>query len=119
MLPNIEMYYERIADAIIDNLPDEWSDARITAIFYSDSITWEPEFQMTNGKLQSFDVSMKLTRAFRELRQKFKEAGQPLWGQASFELQADGKFNMKWGYDNCDENGDTIWDEEEWHRRQD
>jgi len=25
---------------------------------------------------------------------------------------------MKWGYENCDENGDTIWNEENWRRRQ-
>ena len=25
---------------------------------------------------------------------------------------SDGTFNAHWGYENCDANGDTIWDEE-------
>jgi hypothetical protein len=118
MIPNIEVLYERIADAMISSIPEDWATARIVAIFYADSITWEPEFQPRTGGLKSFDVSMELTRAFEELRRKFKEAGKPVWGQAIFDLKPDGKFNMKWGYDNCDENGDTVWDEEEWLRRQ-
>lgn len=118
MLSNVEAFYERIANAIVDNLHDEWQNATVTAIFYSDSITWEAEYRTMTGELRSFEVSMELIRAFRELRGKFKEAGQSVWGQASFELDSDGKFNMKWCYDNCDENGDTIWNEEDWHRRQ-
>jgi hypothetical protein len=63
--------------------------------------------------LRDFGTIVRGERAFRELRRKFKETGKPLWGQASFELHSDGKFKMKWGYDNCDENGDTIFNEEE------
>ena len=34
----------------------------------------------------------------------------------SFELQSEGEFKMTWGYENCDENGDTRFDEEEYMR---
>ncbi|MBL8816783.1 MAG: hypothetical protein JNL58_12185 [Planctomyces sp.] len=54
----------------------------------------------------------------------FKGAGKPLWGRASFELTSNGKFNMKWGYEDCDNDGYAIFDEaielrksEERHRR--
>lgn len=117
MIPNIEASYQRIANAIVNALPDGWQSATATAIFYSESSTYESEFLTMDGKLRSFDVSMELTRAFEELREKFKDAGKPVWGEASFELDSSGKFKTKWGYDNCDENGDTIWNEEEWSRR--
>ncbi len=119
MIPEIEVLYERIANAMIASIPEAWRTARIVGIFYADSITWEPEYEPQAGGLRSFDVSMELTRAFRELRRKFKEVGKPVWGQAAFNITPAGKFNMTWGYDNCDENGDTVWDEKEWNRRQD
>ena len=119
MIENIELIYDRIANAIIDEVPEEWEVATVTATFYPDGITWEPEVKTPTGELLSFDVSMELTRAFRELRRKFKDSNKPLWGQASFIFQSDGKFNIKWGYENCDKNGDTIWDEQEWQRQQD
>ena len=117
MIPNIENFYERIANEILHALPDSWQKAQVNAIFYGDSITWEPEYVTVAGELKSLDISMNLIRAFKELRRAFKDAGQPLWGQALFELEPSGKFNMKWGYDNCDEQGDTIWNEDEWRRR--
>jgi len=118
MIEGLEAIYERIADAIVSAIPDQWNSARIDAVFYSDSSEYTGEYLTDSGIQKDFAVALESTRAFRELRRKFKEAGQPLWGQASFELNADGKFKMKWGYENCDENGDTVWDEAEWHRHQ-
>lgn len=40
-----------------------------------------------------------------------------MWGQVTFEIEADGTFEMQFGYENCDGNGDTIFDEEEYVRR--
>ena len=117
MIEGIENIYERLADAITKAIPVAWSSARSEATFFSDNIDLSGEFVPVSGSPRSFKVSRDITKAFEELRRKFKEAGQPLWGQASFELNADGKFNMKWGYDNCDANGDTNWNEDEWRRR--
>lgn len=118
MIDGIEMIYQRIADAIVDAIPEAWTFAKIDAVYYSESIDYTGEYVTETGKLKDFRVSMDPSRAFDEMRRKLKEAGQPVWGQACFELYPDGKFNMKLGYDNCEANGDTIWDEDEWDRRQ-
>ena len=117
MTEGIEESYANIADAIVTAVPEPWTEAKVEAIFFADSIDFEAEYKSEAGKDRSFAVSMAGTRAFRELRRRFKDAGQPVWGQACFVLRANGKFSMKWGYDNCDENGDTVFSAEEWHKR--
>ncbi len=44
----------------------------------------------------------------------FIEAGQPVWGQFVFWLSNAGQFDVKWGYENVDENGNTVFDEATW-----
>jgi hypothetical protein len=118
MIEGIEAIYQRIADSVVEQLPVGWTSARVDAVFFADSSDYVGEYASSSGRSVDFEITMEVTRGFKELRRKFKESGKPLWGQASFELHSDGKFNMKWGYNNCDENGNTIWDEQEWHRRQ-
>ncbi len=119
MIHGIEEFYHVIADSISDAIREPWSLAKVEAIFFPDSITFEAEYTSVTGKIRSFATSLASDRAFRELRRRFKDAKQPVWGQALFELHPDGKFTMKWGYENCDENGDTIWDEKAWSQRHD
>lgn len=117
MIEGIEPIYQRIANSMVDAIPDQWNAAKIEAVFYSDSSDYMGEYLTDSGKVRSFEITTELSRAFREMRRKFKESSNSVWGQVSFELQSDGKFDLKWGYDNCDANGDTIWDEKEYHRR--
>ncbi|WP_158264980.1 immunity protein YezG family protein [Blastopirellula marina] len=118
MIDGIEAIYQRIADGVVEQLPEDWKSARVDAVFYPESSEYVGEYETPSGKCLDFGVTREVGRAFRELRRKFQESGKSLWGQAAFELHSDGKFAMKWGYDNCDENGNTIWDEQAWHRRQ-
>src|SRR4051794_13841655 len=117
MIEGIEPLYQRIAASIVEAIPQPWSSAQVNAIFYSDSIDFEAEYTAADGGIGTFATTLDGDRAFRELRRKFKEAGKPLWGQALFVLQADGKFKMTFGYENCDEQGNTIFDADEWRRR--
>jgi hypothetical protein len=117
MIPGIEPLYQRIAESIQGAISEDWSTAKMDAVFYSDSITYLGEYVTPCGVLKDFGTSRDGQRAFRELRQKFADAGKPLWGQACFELNANGKFDLKLGYINCDENGDTIFDELEERQR--
>ena len=118
MIEGIELFYQQIADSIQEAVPEDWSIAKMEAIFYPDSITYLGEYErQADGKSRSFGTTRSGERAFRELRKKFKEAGKQLWGQAVFEIRSDGKFNMKWGYENCDENGNTVFDEDEYLKR--
>jgi hypothetical protein len=119
MIEGLEQLYQQIADEIVASITEPWSSVKLVAIFFSDSIAFETEYMKNAGGLNSFEVSLDCIRALIHLRRKFKEAGQPVWGEAIFELHADGKFNMKWGYENCDENGDTVMSDEDWLKRHD
>ena len=118
MIEGIETLYQQIADSIVDAIQEPWSVVTMEAIFYTDSIDFDAEYTRETGQVASFGINLATSRVFRALRKQFKEAGQPVWGQARFELRADGKFNMTFGYENCDEKGDTIFDAEKWHQRQ-
>ena len=119
MIDGIEPCYKQIAQSITDAISEAWTTAKVTAVFYSDSISFYAEYaREADGVIRSFALDMPGTRAFRQVRRLFKDAGQPLWGKAHFVLEENGRFNMNWSYDNCDEHGDTLWDEEEWHRQQ-
>lgn len=118
MIPAIEEYYQKIAEFIAEDINDDWATARTDQIFFPGSITSFGEYTTSSGSLKHFEVSWNIIRTFMELRAKFKEAGSPLWGQATFDLTSEGKFSMTWGYENCDENGDTIFDEEREHQRE-
>jgi len=119
MIEGLEQLYERIAKLIQEAIPEDWAMAKLEAVFYSDMSECIGEYtRASDGAARSFATGLAGQRAFRELRQRFKEAGQPLWGGAVFELSPDGKFNVKWIYDNCDEHGDTLWNEVDWRRRQ-
>lgn len=114
MIDGIEPLYQVIAESIQQAIPEEWSTAVMEVIFHPQHSIYIGEYtRKADGIPRDFGTSQNANRAFREIRRKFKEAGKPLWGRAWFELHPDGKFNMKWGYDNCDENGDTPFNEEE------
>jgi hypothetical protein len=114
VIDGLESLYKQIADSMLNAIPEEWSSAMFEALFFQDSSTYEAEYtRKADGKQRGFQPSSGGSRAFRELRKKFKEAGKPVWGRACFQLNSNGTFNMKWGYDNCDENGDTLFSEED------
>ena len=119
MIPGIETFYDRIAYSIQGAIDENWTTATMDAIFFDDSITFFGEYTTSDGRVMGFGTTRDGQRAFQELRQKFADSGKPLWGQATFEMNAEGKFTMNWGYENCDENGDTIFDEEREHQRED
>ena len=118
MIPGIEPLYQQIAESIENAIPEDWNTAKMDAVFFPDSSQYRGEYtRASDGVARSFTTTLAGERAFREIRKLFKESDQPMWGRASFELQSKGKFNMKWGYDDCDENGFARFDEEEELRR--
>ena len=121
MIEGIELFYQQIAEAMIESIPEEWSSATFEAFFYPKSSSYEGEYtRKADGVARDFPPASGGCRAFRQLRKKFKDAGKPLWGRASFVLQADGTFNMKWIYDDCDHEGNTLFNEERelWRREE-
>lgn len=118
MIPGIEPLYQRIADAMTTAISEEWSVAEFHALFYEGSSTYEAEYvRRADGRAIGFQPASDGSRAIRELRKAFRQAGHRVWGQVRFTLRADGSFNAQWGYDGCDANGDLPFDEEAELRR--
>ncbi|AMV29544.1 hypothetical protein VT84_34435 [Gemmata sp. SH-PL17] len=113
MIDGLEPLFQQIAGSMQAAIPEDWDAAQFEAIFYADGSTYEAEYtRKADGKAKSFQPSAGGSRAFRQLRERFRETGQPVWGRVSFELRSDGTFNVNWDYDNCDENGNKRFDEE-------
>lgn len=120
MIEGVEPLYREIAESMQEAIDDDWTNATMDAIFYSDGSEYFGEYtRRVDGKARDFATSTKGARAFRAWREAFREARQPLWGRARFELRPDGEFNVKLNYDNCDENGDTVFDAEQWRKEHD
>lgn len=120
MVEGIEAFYEQIAEALIEAIPEEWSAASFESIFYPEGSVYEAEYtRKSDGTIKGFQPASSGSRSFRQLRNKFKEAGKPLWGKARFELWPDGTFNMRWDYDDCDRDGNALFDEDQERRRHD
>lgn len=118
MVEGIEAFYQQIAESMIEAIPEEWSVASFEAIFFPEGSVYEAEYtRKLDGKVRGFQPASGGSRAFRQLRKKFKDAEKPLWGKARFELRPDGTFNMNWGYDDCDRDGNALFDEEQERRR--
>jgi hypothetical protein len=113
VIEGIEPLFQRIADAMLATIPEEWSVAEFHATFFPDhSSYWAEYVRPSDGFARGFSPTSDGARAVREMREAFRQAGRPLWGQIRFVLRSDGTFNAHWSYEKCDANGDTIWDEE-------
>jgi hypothetical protein len=114
MIPGSEELFKTIAKSMIETIPEEWSSAQYDVIFFPDGSLYEAEYKRkADGVSRGFSPASEGARAFRRLRQLFREMGKPLWGRATFTLHPRGKFNISWGYDDCDENGDALFNEEQ------
>ena len=54
MIEGIEALYQQIADSIVEAIPESWSTAKVEAIFFADSITFEAEYTRKGGGVVSF-----------------------------------------------------------------
>jgi hypothetical protein len=118
MIPGLEPLYQQIAESIENAIPEDWNTAKMDAVFFPDGSQYTGEYtRASDGVARGFATALAGERAFREIRKLFEESDQPTWGRASFELQSNGTFNMKWGYDDCDGNGFARFVEEQELRR--
>ena len=117
MMEHVEEMYSVIGQAIVDSISSDWVTANVEAEFFPHSTLLFGDYELPTGSMVSFDLGNELVVAFEELRKRFKETGQPLWGRATFKLSADGAFRLLWGYDNCDADGNSICSEESYQRR--
>jgi hypothetical protein len=118
VIDGIEPLYQQIAESIQEAIPEPWAVAWIDAIFYSEHVFYSGEFAPTSeNKPKSFATGRIGRKAFVAIREKFREAGRPLWCRARFEVFSDGRFKMNLGYVDCDEAGNAKFDEDAERRR--
>lgn len=118
MIPGAEKLFQRIATAMADGIPEEWSAAEFHAVFFEECSKYEAEYvRQADGLVRGFQPTDDGSTAVRELRSAFGEAGRALWGRVWFTLQPDGSFNVRWGYDDCDASGNAVYDEAAEDRR--
>lgn len=113
MLPGFEGLFQEIATMMADAIDEEWSTAHAYAVFYPGCTVSEGEYaRKADGVPRGLDLPFEFREAADRLRRLFREAGRPVWGRFDFTLQPDRRFDVKWGYDSCDEQGDAIFDED-------
>ena len=106
VIEGIEKVYEEIANSMVERLPERWFTAWFDAVFFPDHEFYSGEYISSEGdRASSFPTNRRGQLALRQLRDMFERANRPLWCRVRFELHSTGKFNMNWGYDDCDENG--------------
>ena len=113
MVDGIEPLYQIIVEAIEDSIHEEWSAAQMEAVFFANGTEYYAQYtRLEDGETRSFPTTRRECKAFCKMRKLFKKAGQPLWGRACLKLTPDDMFNMEWGYENCDEKGFALFDEQ-------
>lgn len=113
MIPGIEEYYQIIAEEVMEVLPYRWEYAKVEAVFHYMAYRFEGVCRGRTLGIRGFYVPEEAQAALIDLRELFRKAGKPVWGQVEFEFYPDGAFNVKWGYENCDADGNTIIVEED------
>lgn len=113
MIEGIEPLYQAIGEAVQASIEDEWVTAVVEATFYTEHVHFHSYYTTQAGsEPKDFELTAPGCTAFLDVRDLFRNAGKPLWCRARFEMDAEGKFKMDWGYDDCDENGFAHFREE-------
>lgn len=111
MIDGIEDLYQKIAEAIEASISGDWRSAIVEAVFYSDNCSYNGEYVLDGFDYpKPFAVKSDVVRSLYEMRRRFTAKGKRLWCSVRFELKADGKFKLDWGYGGCDEQGFATFD---------
>jgi hypothetical protein len=91
--------YKEIGNTISISIQEEWKSARVVFEFTPEVYTVQGRFLPTSGgKEHSFIVDKTIISHFQELHSKMSQTPKGNWKRAIFELQRDGKFDMKFEY---------------------
>lgn len=99
MVLPLDVTYQEIGNAIVASIPEVWDAARIVFEYTPDVFSirgrYAPEF---GDKERSFIVDKTIISHFQELHTRMAQTPKGNWKRAIFELQQDGKFEMKFEY---------------------
>ncbi|MEU4740684.1 immunity protein YezG family protein [Actinosynnema sp. NPDC023658] len=92
--------YQKIVDASLANLPDDWNTARITIYMLSSQSHLGAEYTTQNVEAPiKFVPTFDALRAFKELRELTAQPGKGAWYTAIFKMDRSGKFDVEFDYD--------------------
>ena len=105
MNAEIEELYQTIAESVDRSLPEEWSNATVTAKIITGLSEMAGTYRRTpSSKPQSFSVDFAVLDALTRLREIMAEEqrGKGAWNTAVFEMDASGKFKLDFDYGDAD-----------------
>jgi hypothetical protein len=105
--------FERIAELAVDMVPEEysriWIRCRNAAGAIDLSVVYQPIDQPfcykdgAGSREESVRLIGPMARVFRELRQKFADAGEQPWENTTLTFDQDDAFTAEFGYENVDD----------------
>lgn len=124
MSDEIDSLCREIAASIREAITEDWSSARIDAVYWIDdkgfrSMTYFGEYvRKSDGKPKDLAVPDEMDDRLDEIRYLSSESGTAPWGQACFEVQSNGQFSLSYSYEDCDEQGNRRYKSEVYHAMQ-
>lgn len=97
----IDEIYLQIAQAIVDEIKEEWVVATINATILNNYGGFKCVYKKDeNADIDyDFDISFKTFEAFEKLHKITTEDGGSDWNRAKFTLYPTGKFNVEFEWD--------------------
>lgn len=108
-------YYQRIAEAIVDVIPDEWYQAALYVedvgnvgslnMYFKENENGEYIYSRNIPQIYGTDTRECIMRireislVCHELRDEFKNQGEEPWNIFKFYLKSDGTFRAEFGYE--------------------
>ncbi|CAM3821483.1 immunity protein YezG family protein [Parendozoicomonas haliclonae] len=106
MFDTVDDIYQFIGQAIYNALPDEWDEAKFTAILIEiDHFIESRQHYSLGGDIHSFDIEdtdedIAWDEAFYALFKLMRKSESDIpWNKAQFSLLADGSFDLEFKYD--------------------
>lgn len=106
MNDQIEACYPKIAQSLVDLLPDNFEDAFIRVEMIDDVWSVGIFYRKDNGRYGYLNQNIEtLADNFQKLRTYFKVAGEEPFTTSTFRLSNSGKFSIDFGYEDVSDFG--------------
>lgn len=118
MTPEIESLYGRIGQAVVDSVDPPFTKGYVS-VEMADDFGSVGMFVDRGDGLYDFEVdeSGDLFDLFAELRERCITAGLGAWSQATFAVEANGRFSIDFGFDDISEMGAGAARRDAWVKR--
>ena len=112
MTEELDALYSQVGSAIAKTVPDGWTSAWVQIVFFRQSTLSSGQYITADGTSRAIEIGPDVEAAFSAMRTLFRANHKPVWTRARLDLTPDGKFDVQWFYDPCDENGDAYYSQD-------